>query len=56
MKEEIGGYLFSILIDESHDMLVKKQMAVVVRFVNKKGEVIERFWVSSMSRTQHQNH
>jgi hypothetical protein len=30
------GCLFSVLIDESRDISVKEQMAVVVRFVNKK--------------------
>ena len=39
----MGGCLFSVLVDESRDISVKEQMAVVVRFVNKKGEVIERF-------------
>jgi hypothetical protein len=39
----MGGCLFSILIDESRDISIKEQMAIVVRFVNKKGEVIERF-------------
>ncbi|XP_025825178.1 zinc finger MYM-type protein 1-like [Panicum hallii] len=43
IKEEMGGCLFSILIDESRDISIKEQMAIVVRFVNKKGEVIERF-------------
>jgi hypothetical protein len=43
IKEEMRGYLFSILIDESRDISIKEQMAIVVRFVNKKGEVIERF-------------
>jgi hypothetical protein len=43
IKEEMGGGLFSVLVDESRNISVKEQMAVVVRFVNKKGEVIERF-------------
>ncbi|XP_025820787.1 zinc finger MYM-type protein 1-like [Panicum hallii] len=43
IKEEMGGCLFSILIDESRDISIKEQMTIVVRFVNKKGEVIERF-------------
>jgi hypothetical protein len=43
IKEEMGDCLFSILVDESCDISVKEQMAIVVRFVNKKGEVIERF-------------
>lgn len=40
---EIGDGNFTILIDDSHDMAEKYQMAVFVRFVNKKGKVIERF-------------
>ncbi|XP_062230279.1 uncharacterized protein LOC133927984 [Phragmites australis] len=43
IKEEMGGCLFSVLVDESRDISVKEQMAVVVRFVSKKGELIERF-------------
>jgi len=35
--------LFSILIDESRDISVKEQMAFVLRYVDKKGHVIERF-------------
>jgi hypothetical protein len=35
--------LFSVLVDESCDISIKEQMAIVVRFVNQKGEVIERF-------------
>jgi hypothetical protein len=35
-KGRNGGCLFSVLIDESRDISVKEQMAVVVRFVNKK--------------------
>lgn len=41
--DEIGDSHFSILIDESYDKSIKEQMALVVRFVNKKGQVIERF-------------
>jgi hypothetical protein len=41
INKERGGCLFSVLVDESHDISVKEQMVVVVRFVNKKGEVIE---------------
>jgi hypothetical protein len=43
IKEEMGDCLFSVLVDESYDISVKEQMTIVVRFVNKKGEVIERF-------------
>ncbi|GAV77293.1 Dimer_Tnp_hAT domain-containing protein/DUF4371 domain-containing protein, partial [Cephalotus follicularis] len=34
---------FSILIDESRDVSVKEQMAIVLRYVDDKGCVIERF-------------
>ncbi|XP_078154717.1 uncharacterized protein LOC144550590 [Carex rostrata] len=40
---ELGNELFSVLIDESRDVSVKEQMAIVIRFVNKKGSVVERF-------------
>ena len=33
IKEEIGDSLFSVLIDESHDISVTEQMAVLVRLV-----------------------
>ncbi|WVZ66717.1 hypothetical protein U9M48_015903 [Paspalum notatum var. saurae] len=36
IKEEIGDSLFSVLIDESRDISVTEQMAILVRFVNKK--------------------
>ncbi|KAH7690448.1 Ribonuclease H-like protein [Dioscorea alata] len=41
--DEIGDNNFSILLDESHDKSIKEQMVVIVRFVNKQGQVIERF-------------
>ncbi|XP_045791578.1 zinc finger MYM-type protein 1-like [Trifolium pratense] len=41
---DINGYLFSILIDESRDSSVKEQMSLVLRYVDKKGHVIERFF------------
>ncbi|XP_034208132.1 zinc finger MYM-type protein 1-like [Prunus dulcis] len=47
---------FSILVDESRDVSIRKQMAVVLRFVNKKGQVIERFvgvqYVSDMTSSK----
>ncbi|XP_020422138.1 uncharacterized protein LOC109949841 isoform X1 [Prunus persica] len=39
---DIGDSLFSILIDEFHDMSSQDQMAIVLRFVDK-GHVIERY-------------
>ncbi|XP_028093165.1 uncharacterized protein LOC114293326 [Camellia sinensis] len=40
---DLGDALFSILIDEAHNISIKEQMAVVIRYVNKKGQMIERF-------------
>ncbi|XP_078178591.1 uncharacterized protein LOC144572793 [Carex rostrata] len=40
---ELGDEWFSVLVDESRDVSVKEQMAVVIRFVNKGGYVVERF-------------
>ncbi|XP_052208840.1 uncharacterized protein LOC127812456 [Diospyros lotus] len=40
---EIGDGLFSILVDESHDISVKEQISIVLLYVNKKGCVVERF-------------
>ncbi|KAL4598935.1 hypothetical protein ACB092_11G092500 [Castanea dentata] len=41
--EDLGNGFFSILVDESRDISVKEQMALVIRYVNKKGIIIERF-------------
>jgi hypothetical protein len=35
--------LFSVLVDETRDISITEKMTIVVRFVNQKGEVIERF-------------
>ncbi|KAI0488666.1 hypothetical protein KFK09_028505 [Dendrobium nobile] len=43
IKKEIGENYFSLLVDEARDISSKEQMAIVVRFVNKKGMVVERF-------------
>ncbi|CAH9053650.1 unnamed protein product [Cuscuta epithymum] len=40
---DIGDKFFSLLIDEARDNSVKEQMAIVVRYVNDNGVVIERF-------------
>ncbi|KAJ9538893.1 hypothetical protein OSB04_031626 [Centaurea solstitialis] len=40
---DLGDEFFSILVDESHDVSIKEQMSVVLRYVNSKGNVIERF-------------
>ena len=39
---DIGNSLFSILVDESRDISSKEQMAIVLRYVDKNGSVIER--------------
>lgn len=41
---DIGDNIFSIMIDESRDVLIKEQMRVVLRYVNNHGDVIERFF------------
>ncbi|XP_050222231.1 uncharacterized protein LOC126672328 [Mercurialis annua] len=39
---DLGNNLFSILVDESRDVACKEQMAMVIRYVNKEGKVVER--------------
>ncbi|XP_028083501.1 zinc finger MYM-type protein 1-like [Camellia sinensis] len=41
--EEIGNQFFAILVDESRDVSTKEQMAVVFRYVDKRGIITERF-------------
>ena len=43
LSGDLGDGLFSIMVDEARDCSVKQQMVVVIRYVNKRGEVIERF-------------
>ncbi|KAJ9537272.1 hypothetical protein OSB04_030005 [Centaurea solstitialis] len=40
---DLGNDFFSVLVDESRDVSIKEQMSVVVRYVDTKGRVIERF-------------
>ena len=42
--KDIDDSLFSILVDESRDVSIKEQMAIVVRYVDKNGHVVERLW------------
>ncbi|XP_050259817.1 uncharacterized protein LOC126704867 [Quercus robur] len=40
---DLDNGFFSILVDESHNISVKEQMSLVLRYVNEKGIIIERF-------------
>ncbi|XP_024986255.1 zinc finger MYM-type protein 1-like [Cynara cardunculus var. scolymus] len=40
---DIGDDFFSVHVDECYDVSVKKQMSVVVRYVDTRGHIIERF-------------
>ncbi|KAJ0981332.1 hypothetical protein J5N97_009587 [Dioscorea zingiberensis] len=40
---ELGDDLFAILVDESRDISNKEQMALVLRYMNNKGSIVERF-------------
>ncbi|XP_042448861.1 uncharacterized protein LOC122033763 [Zingiber officinale] len=42
---DLGDRWFTLLLDEARDYSVKEQMTVVIRYVNKYGEVIERSMV-----------
>uniref|UniRef100_A0ACD5YK74 Uncharacterized protein n=1 Tax=Avena sativa TaxID=4498 RepID=A0ACD5YK74_AVESA len=42
ITEEIGGDVFSLLIDEAADVSDKEQMAVVLRYLSKHGCIVER--------------
>ncbi|KAH7661228.1 P-loop containing nucleoside triphosphate hydrolase protein [Dioscorea alata] len=41
--EDIGARIFSLMVDEARDISVKEQMAIVLRYVDSRGQVIERF-------------
>ncbi|KAM2328308.1 hypothetical protein ACFXTH_014786 [Malus domestica] len=43
MKEWKESKFFSIMVDESRDISTKEQMAVILHYVDNKGQVIERF-------------
>ena len=40
--KDLGNAFFSILVDESRDLSRKEKMDVVLRYVDKKGQIIER--------------
>ncbi|XP_042415553.1 zinc finger MYM-type protein 1-like [Zingiber officinale] len=42
---DLGDRWFTLLLDEARDCSVKEKMAVVIRYVNKHGEMIKRFMV-----------
>ncbi|XP_031280629.1 zinc finger MYM-type protein 1-like [Pistacia vera] len=42
---DLGDDIFSVLIDESHGVSIKEQMAIAIRYVDKKGYVLELFLV-----------
>ncbi|XP_055960641.1 uncharacterized protein LOC130015115 [Mercurialis annua] len=44
IREEIGEAKFCIIVDESRDLSKREQMAIVLRFVDKRGCVQERFF------------
>ncbi|XP_074265702.1 uncharacterized protein LOC141588147 [Silene latifolia] len=44
IREEIGESKFCIMVDEARDESKREQMAIVLRFVDKKGLVKERFF------------
>ena len=41
--KDLDNGFFSILVDESRDILVKEQMSLILHYVNKKGIIIEQF-------------
>jgi hypothetical protein len=41
--KDLGDSSYVILVDEARDISVKEQLAIVLRYVDKKGHVIERF-------------
>ncbi|CAI0430241.1 unnamed protein product, partial [Linum tenue] len=47
---DIGNNVFCILVDETRDISMKEQMAIVLRYVNSDGCVMERFLCTSHVR------
>ncbi|GAV70253.1 LOW QUALITY PROTEIN: Dimer_Tnp_hAT domain-containing protein/DUF4371 domain-containing protein, partial [Cephalotus follicularis] len=44
IRDEIGDAKFCLLVDEARDESKREQMSLVLRFVNKEGFVLERFF------------
>lgn len=44
IMNELGHSHFSLLVDESRDASVREQMAVIIRFLNIKGDILERLF------------
>ncbi|CAN1755941.1 Zinc finger MYM-type protein 1 [Linum perenne] len=44
IREDIGDSCFSILVDEAADAAGREQMSIILRFVNSRGIVTERFF------------
>jgi hypothetical protein len=40
--DEIGDSYFSLLVDQPHDKLMLDKISVMIRFMNKHGQIIER--------------
>ncbi|XP_059295629.1 uncharacterized protein LOC132048966 [Lycium ferocissimum] len=43
ISKDLNDDYFSILVDESRDVSCKEQMAIVLRYVDRRGSVMERF-------------
>ena len=44
IRKEIGDSKFCIIVDEAQDESKREQMAIVLRFVDMKGFIKERFY------------
>ncbi|XP_022851516.1 zinc finger MYM-type protein 1-like [Olea europaea var. sylvestris] len=56
IREEIGDEYFCILVDEAQDTSKREQMAIILRFVNRHGILMERYFdIKSVSHTTSSN-
>ncbi|XP_056685508.1 uncharacterized protein [Spinacia oleracea] len=44
IREEIGDSKFCVIVDESRDISKREQMAIVIRFIDRNGFLLERFF------------